>query len=108
VTAAVTLRHAQPALRHGSFRVLVAHGPAIAWLRERDGETPIVVALNNGEAEASIEVELPAGAAPVLRAIPLPGDTLTDDVPVGGGRAVIRIPARSGRVLAGRSARRDR
>ena len=108
VTAAVTLRHAQPALRHGSFRVLAAHGPAIAWLRERDGETPIVVALNNGEAEASIEVELPAGAAPVLRAIPLPGDTLTDDVPVGGGRAVIRIPARSGRVLAGRSARRDR
>ncbi len=99
VSAAVALRHAHPALRHGAFRLLGAQGPVVAWSCSVDDAAPIVVALNQAEAEAAITVELPAGVPALLRAIPLPGDANVDDVATSAGRATIRIPARSGRVL---------
>jgi cyclomaltodextrinase len=101
VSAAVALRHAEPALRHGTFRLLGAEGSTIAWSCASDDTAPVVVALNQAESEASIAVDLEADGPALLRALPLPGDTLMDDVPVAGGRATIRIPARSGRVLCG-------
>jgi cyclomaltodextrinase len=100
VSAAAALRHANPVLRQGTFRLLAAEGPAIAW-RMASADAAMVVALNNAEAEASITVDLPTGGPGVLRAVPLPGDAPADDVAVEGGRAVIRIPARAGRVLRG-------
>jgi cyclomaltodextrinase / maltogenic alpha-amylase / neopullulanase len=94
---AIALRHEHRALRHGKLTTLLAEGDVYAMARHGDGET-LIVALNTGEAEASVSIPLhnllPDGAT--LRSIfgPDLGGPLTD------GAIALTIPAREGVVLA--------
>ena len=99
VSAAAALRHANPVLRHGAFRVLGAEGMAMAYLRS-DRESAFVVALNAGVDPASLTIDAPDFEGSALGGVPLPGDpTPGGAVQVVDGRATIAIPARSGRLL---------
>ncbi len=97
VAAAARLRREVPVLRHGTFRILGAEGPVMAWLRE-SGEERVAVALNNGASAARLDVPLPGGAA-AARLLPLPGDGPVATMEVADGRAVLSVPARSGSVF---------
>ncbi|HSW42014.1 MAG TPA: DUF3459 domain-containing protein, partial [Patescibacteria group bacterium] len=98
VSAASALRHANPVLRHGTFRILGAEGQAVAYLRGDDA-TAIVVAVNAGAEPARLAVDLPAVAGRSLAEVPLPGGNPGSAVALSNGRAWIEIPARAGRVL---------
>jgi neopullulanase len=68
VQAVLAARHTHVALRRGTVRVLAAEGAAIAYLREAEGRTALVV-LNPG-GEAAI-LRVPVG--PADRSLALPG-----------------------------------
>ncbi len=70
--AAVSLRRATPALRHGALRVAGVGGGAVVLERMLDGERWIV-ALNAGDDAAVVPVSLPGGGSRQLSAVPLPG-----------------------------------
>ncbi len=98
ISGATRLRHANPELRRGSFRIAAAEGPTIAWVRSA-GEAAFVVALNNGETAADVHAALPELDGRVLRRVSLPGDAgASGPVAVRDGRATIAVPARSGLV----------
>ena len=98
VSATAALRHANPVLRHGAFRVLGAEGMAIAYLRS-DNEAAMVVAVNAGPAPVRIVVDLPELAGRSLADVTLPGFEAGPAVAVADGRVEIEIPGRAGRVL---------
>ncbi len=98
VSAAAALRHANPVLRHGAFRVLGAEGMAMAYLRTDDA-TAMVVAVNAAPAAVRLDVELPELAGRSLAEVALPGADAGPAVAVTDGRVAIEIPGRSGRVL---------
>ena len=62
---AAALRAAHPTLRHGTFRVVGAEGPACAYARADDAAT-FVVAVNAGDEETTVELGLPELAARTL------------------------------------------
>jgi cyclomaltodextrinase / maltogenic alpha-amylase / neopullulanase len=99
VSAATRMRHEHPVLREGSFRIAGAEGSCVAWIRV-DGDAAILVALNNGDAPATLVVDVPELAGRTLDPIRLPGDAAGDPLDVGTGRVPVPIPARSGRVLS--------
>lgn len=91
----IALRRAHPALRTGRYRSLTAEGAAYAFLREGDGEA-LLVAVNAGDTPAALSV-------------PLGGDTTTTTRLLCGEAEVaesapdapiLRVPARTGAVLA--------
>jgi neopullulanase len=93
----IALRKARPALRHGSFRFLLAEGDVIAHARQLTGET-VIVALN--AAWGTRGVDLPVAAF-------LADGTVLEDVwnhePVRVEDGLIRdldLTPRSGRVFA--------
>ena len=100
----VAARHAHPVLRRGSYRTVAAAGAAIAFVRSPvDGVSgpAVVVAINAGEAEASLQLDLPGLAGQHLVALSWPG---MPAVPAGriaveGGHAVVTVPPRAGLVL---------
>lgn len=109
---ATAFRRAYPVLRHGSFRIAAAEGTAVAYLRASpDGtEAPIVVAVNAGEAEARLTLEVPeldGCRMTSLRWAGWPADVGAAVGAAGGqgdggvteGRLDIAIPARDGLVL---------
>jgi neopullulanase len=98
VSATAALRHANPVLRHGAFRVLGAEGMAIAYLRS-DNEAAMVVAVNAGPAPVRLVVDLPELAGRSLADVTLPGFEAGPAVAVADGRVEIEIPGRAGRVL---------
>ena len=98
VSATAALRHANPVLRHGAFRVLGAEGMAMAYLRSDDA-TAMVVAVNAGPAPVRLVVDLPELAGRSLADVTLPGFEAGPAVAVTDGRVEIEIPGRAGRVL---------
>jgi neopullulanase len=106
--AAYAARHALPALRRGSFRVVGSTGDALAFVRGAAGDGgdagPVLVVVNAGEAP----VELPVAAAELAGAglvdAPLPGAPEGASVEVGAdGSARVHVEARMARILHGAS-----
>jgi cyclomaltodextrinase len=103
---AIAARHALPVLRRGSYRTITAWGAAVAYLRspvEGVAGPSVVVAVNAGDAEVPLELDVPELDGQQLHALTwagmpaLPGG----GVPVRGGRATVTIPGRAGLVLRG-------
>jgi neopullulanase len=103
IRCAVALRHANPVLRHGEFRVLAADGPAMAYLRS-DANDAWLVALNPGEGPASLRMDddalgdLAAGSVEIARWDGWPNGSEGSVERVDGG-LLLSLPAR-GAVLA--------
>jgi glycosidase len=92
------LRGEMPALRRGVQLNLAVGDQTWAFARV-DGESGVVVMLNNGGEEATIEC--PAGPARVPEGAQLEDRLgLSPPVTVAGGRIRARIPARSASVFA--------
>ena len=98
--AAFALRHEQPVLRDGSFRLAGAQGPMVAWVRTLDGAVALIV-LNNGDAAATLAVEAPELAGRVLQSVRFPGDDEPARPAPASAAFEIAIPARTGRVFLG-------
>lgn len=58
---AIALRHANPALRRGTYRLLLAHGSHFAFLREHEGQR-LIVAFNTSPGQSTLAI--PAGDTP--------------------------------------------
>jgi neopullulanase len=101
VRALIRLRHAEPALRHGTVRVAGAAGDAVAIERRTDDAT-IVVALDAGDVASPFALVLPDLAGRRLLPVPLPG---WEGAEIGAvaldaqGRAELTLRPRSGVVL---------
>lgn len=102
IKGAIALRHAHPVLRHGDFRVLAAQGPAICYVRSGEAaDEAIIVALDSGSEDASVEIHLPEGRDRPLEPIEW------DGWPVGArgrveqsdGKATLHVPARGCLIL---------
>ena len=93
--AAFALRHEQPALRDGSFRLAGAQGSMVAWVRALDEAVALVV-LNNGDAAAKLAVEAPELAGRWLQAAPLPGDDAPAPFAPASAAFDVSMPARIG------------
>ena len=99
VRASLALRRDEAALRRGSFRVAAASGGGLAFERAL-GEERVVVALNAGEAEVTLDVDLPGAVGCRLEPRPLRGLAAgTATVVDAAGHARVVLPARSGAVL---------
>jgi cyclomaltodextrinase len=103
---AIAARRANPVLRRGTYRTVGAAGPAMAFLRGRvPGITglPLVVAINAGDAEVPLDLDLPDLSGHRLVSLSWPGmpGLVAGGVDVADGRARITIPARAGIMLRG-------
>jgi neopullulanase len=98
--AAFALRHEQPVLRDGSYRLAGAQGSMVAWVRVLDGVVALVV-LNNGEAPATLALEAPELAGRRLRPVALPGDDAPAAFAPAPAAFDVSLPARTGRVYLG-------
>jgi neopullulanase len=98
--AAYAARHALPALRRGSFRVVGARDDAVAFVRGAAvGGPPVLVVVNAGGRSVEVDIDAAELAGSTLHDQPLPGGT---GVPVdigGAGQATIAVPPRRGRLL---------
>jgi neopullulanase len=91
VASMIALRREEPVLRHGRFRVLAAHGSAVAYALEPEA----------GSADRSIVVAVNAGDVPIRFAVPMPeGEPLDmaldsrEGVALGPGGGLLRSTAR--------------
>lgn len=107
--ALIAARREAPVLRHGDVRLLGTAGTAVAYLRSwpagghkhEEGPTAMLVALNNGESAAILDLDDPELLASSWRALALPGAPNGPDVSSGGrGNLSLRLPARSGALLS--------
>lgn len=83
----IALRGAHPALRHGSFRVLVGEGPTFGFVREHD-EVRILVAVNTADHSVHPWAALEGGAVERIW-----GD---GEATLDGDALRLALPARSG------------
>jgi cyclomaltodextrinase len=97
VRATLRLRQAETVLRRGTTAIVGAAGGAVAYERRLDG-TRLVVALNAGDEPTSLPVSLPGGTGR-LATIPLPGDERATEAAFVDGRAMLELPARTGRLF---------
>jgi len=95
VKAAFALRAAEPALRRGTWRIAAADRGAVALVRSLDAAR-FVIALNAGEADCTLRVDLPDTGRRRLRPLHLPGWSATDPVPVGEGFDMALAPRSGG------------
>jgi len=93
---AIALRHAQPALRTGAYRRLLATGDTYAFARGQDGAT-LVVALNVGK-EAHL-LQIPLDGLSVGSAAPRLLFGSVADAQTSEGQMLVTLPARGGAVL---------
>jgi cyclomaltodextrinase len=92
--ALVRLRHAEPHLRSAELEPLASDGMAAAYARGA-GPGSLVVALNAGDSTCELRLSRTAD-----RLVPVAiGHDEGADVDVRDGAAIVRIPARSGRIL---------
>ena len=101
MSGAAALRHAQPVLRHGSFRVVAADGPTVAFVRE-DGPAVALVAVNSGDAPRDLSIDLAwldGRSFTTQRWAGQPSGSWPDRVTVADGRLVLSLPPRDGAVL---------
>jgi len=93
----IAIRKAHPALSRGGFVSLHTGEHALVYLREAaEGEDRVIVALNRGEQDAPVELQLTAAAAAVTRwqelfldagsALAATDGKLTLTIPAGGAR----------------------
>ena len=100
----VAVRRASAVLRRGGYRTAAGQGPAMAFVRTPlpgiDGPA-MVVAINSGEPDISLELDLPELADGQLTAIPLAGMQagVGADAAVRDGHATVSVPGHSGLVL---------
>jgi len=103
--ALIAVRRTWAVLRKGEVHVLAAAGPAVAYLRAwasgapTDAHAPraALVALNNGQSNASLEVLAKELGGATWRSEPLPGMPVLPDLMAGpGGSLSLDLPARSG------------
>ncbi len=101
VRAAFALRHAEPSLRHGTFRIVGAAGPAVAYERGPvDSGDAWLVALNGGDEPADLTASMSLGASATLEPVLLPGWPSPVIGPVGdGGRIEMTLAPRAGAVV---------
>jgi glycosidase len=99
VKAATTLRHAQPALRHGLFTVVAAQGDAMGWSRTLEGEQTVVTLLNAGKDPAALSFEIPAGTAGLVPAAPVLAGSATARVDRIASTATVELAPRSAAVF---------
>jgi neopullulanase len=98
MSGAAAIRHAVPALRHGSFRVVATAEGTIAFVRAL-GDAAALVLVNAGDRPCRLTLELPELDGRVLAArrwTGRPAGVVPDALPVSGGRADLQIPARDG------------
>jgi cyclomaltodextrinase / maltogenic alpha-amylase / neopullulanase len=95
---AIALRHAEPALRADGVEVITAAGDALAFER-RAGDRRLGVAINAGDARASLGLGPAAADAAVLLAMGR-GRTSPLRLDVRDGAAAIELPPRSGAVIS--------
>ena len=97
VSAAFRMRAAEPALRRGGWRIAAAAGEAMAFERIHDGSR-LLVAVNAGDQDARLALELPGSAGRRLEPLALPGwETSAVDLPTDAA-AEMHVDARSGGV----------
>jgi len=109
VRRAIALRHANPALRGGAFRLVAADAATVAYARS-EGRDLILVAVNAGGAAVRLELAVPEASERGLETVAAFGED--DDVAPSpwvdaNGSAVVDLPGRTGVVLRAASARRD-
>ncbi|HEY8238434.1 MAG TPA: glycoside hydrolase family 13 protein [Candidatus Limnocylindrales bacterium] len=102
-TRAVAVRRAHPVLRRGGYRTIAASDASMAFIRTPAAgiEGPaIVVAINAGNTEATLELDL-AGLVGRLTSIPLEGPAVppSSEVAIWDGRAAVNVSPRTGLVL---------
>ena len=101
MSGAAALRHALPVLRHGSFRVVAADGPTVAFVRE-DGPVVALVAINSGDAPHDLSIDLTwleGRSFTTQRWSGQPSGRWPDRATVTDGRLVLSLPPRDGAVL---------
>jgi glycosidase len=96
--AAISLRNRHPQLRRGQFSEVYAGGHCYAFSRSI-GKDALIVGLNAGESSAEIDfnVENIVGGGSNFSVVFGPPNAIRS---AGDGRLTIRIPARTGVVLA--------
>jgi glycosidase len=94
------LRHRHRALRRGAFAIVAAAGMTVAYRRSDPADT-FVICLNAGDEHATVDVAVPDLEGRTLVPETWPGWSWEAGLPVAveGGRAVVALPARSGRLL---------
>lgn len=98
VAAAMSLRHAEPALRRGEITFVGAGGRAVAFER-RLGDRRLLVAVNAGETPATLDVSVAAPAVTASEILPEPFSGAHATV-TGDGTVRLAVPPRTGAVLA--------
>ena len=94
----IALRHANPVLRHGSWRLLNARGGACVYLRTDARGASAVIGLNAGETAATLRLGVDLDG---FEPMPFPGDSPAE---LTNGR--MTMPPRQGAVWLGRGGRR--
>jgi len=94
----IGFRASEPAIRHGSTSSIGAEGAAMALERRLD-DARVILALNPGEDEASLDVAVESVSIGQLAPVEIVGLDAGGPVDVVDGRATLRIPARTARVL---------
>ena len=97
----IALRHANPVLRGGAFRVVAAEAGAVAYLRTEDADW-LLVAVNGGDARVRLGLAIPEASGGALETVAAFGEQDGVVVSAGveaAGSAVLDVPARSGLVL---------
>jgi neopullulanase len=97
VSAAMQLRHREPALRRGAWRMTGAAGEAASFERSTDASR-LIVAANAGEGEVRLPANLPGGEGRRLEPIALPGWETAPALVDADGKATVVLAGRSGGV----------
>jgi cyclomaltodextrinase len=105
MSGSIALRHALPVLRHGSFGVVAAEGPAIAYRRSLAGTTALVL-VNAGDHPQRLWLPLADldGRTLVLQrwaGAPAAGEGWPSRVTILDGHLELDLPPRDGAVLLG-------
>jgi neopullulanase len=96
--AALALRHAEPALRHGSLEIVATQGRTLTYER-RAGDAGIVVALNAGESGAEVVLARDVASTATIDVLPLPGQVGAPLPPPTDGTLRTQLAPRSGLVV---------
>ena len=98
--ASFAARHALPALRRGTFRVVGAVDDALAFVRgETAGGGAVLVVVNAGDAAVEVRVRAPELAGATLEDHRFPPGAGAAIVVADDGGAVVDVGPRTGRIL---------
>jgi cyclomaltodextrinase / maltogenic alpha-amylase / neopullulanase len=100
-SGATALRHGQPVLRHGAFRVVAAEGQAVAYLRTH-GDVQALVVVNAGDSPCDLDLWLAEADGQTLETQRWPGSPsgpFPDRSRVTDGRLAIHVSGRDAVVM---------